>query len=181
LAEIGHRIQSRREAIVEEFNPSYEPLFARLSGSPGATKIDYRPSWKRNVGVPEIMEHLGRTRSRDLRFETTTSGPHRDRFVVTQDGNEFALLASTGQVRLASLVLRVAQADFVAAKTGRRPILLLDDVLLELDSSRRDRFLEALPPYDQAFFTFLPDEQFLAYRGSNTRIFRVAGGELVRS
>ena len=181
LAEIGHRIQSRREAIIEEFNPSYEPLFTRISGSPGTTKITYQPSWKRGIGVAEIKEHLARTRSRDLGFETTTSGPHRDRFVVTRDGNEFALLASTGQIRLASLVLRVAQANFVAAKTGRRPILLLDDVLLELDSSKRDRFLEALPPYDQAFFTFLPDEQFLGYRGANTRIYRVARGELIRS
>jgi DNA replication and repair protein RecF len=101
--------------------------------------------------------------------------------VVIQDGKEFALLASTGQIRLASLLLRVAQASFVAAKTRRKPILLLDDVLLELDSGKRDRFLEALPEYDQAFFTFLPDEQFLAYRGSSTRIYRVAGGELARS
>ena len=88
---------------------------------------------------------------------------------------------ATGQIRLASLVLRVAQANFVAAKTGRRPILLLDDVLLELDTGRRGRFLEALPDYEQAFFTFLPDEQYLAYRTDQTRIYRVAGGALERA
>ena len=46
-------------------------------------------------------------------------------------------------------------------------------MLLELDSGKRDRFLEALPDYDQAFFTFLPDEQFLGYRTDDTRIYRV--------
>lgn len=182
LAEIGQRIQSRREAIVEEFNRTFSPLYSRVSGSSGAgTAITYRPSWRRGSQVADITHHLSRSRSRDLAFEATTSGPHRDRFVVTQQGKEFATQASTGQMRLASLVLRVAQAEFVAAKTGRRPILLLDDVLLELDSGKRERFLEALPDYDQAFFTFLPDEQFLAYRSPATRIYRVAGGELLRA
>lgn len=181
LAEIGQRIQSRREAIVEEFNRTFAPLFARVSGTSAPTTIAYRPSWTRGSAVPDIIRHLERTRGRDLSFEATGSGPHRDRFVVSQDGKEFALTASTGQIRLASLVLRVAQANFVAAKTRRRPILLLDDVLLELDSAKRERFLEALPAYDQAFFTFLPDEQFLAYRSPRTRIYRVAGGTLESS
>jgi DNA replication and repair protein RecF len=180
LAEIGQRIQSRREAVVVEFNLTFGPLYSRVSGHAFSTAISYRPSWKAGSGAEEIVGQLGRTRSRDLSFETTTTGPHRDRFVVTQEGRPFAPLASTGQVRLASLVLRVAQANFVAAKSGRRPILLLDDVLLELDARRRDRFLAALPAYDQAFFTFLPDEQFLAYRSPDTRIYRVADGELTR-
>jgi DNA replication and repair protein RecF len=181
LAETGHRIQSRREAIVEEFNRTFGPLYARVSGHSAATAISYRPSWKPGSDVAAILGQLARTLQRDRSFETTTTGPHRDRFVVTQDGRQFAPLASTGQVRLASLVLRVAQANFVAGKTGRRPILLLDDVLLELDAGRRDRFLGALPAYDQAFFTFLPDEQFLAYRSPDTRMYRVTAGELVRS
>ncbi|MBN1836865.1 MAG: DNA replication/repair protein RecF [Spirochaetales bacterium] len=179
LGEIGHRIQSRREGIVEEFNRTFSPLFATVSAWPGTTAIAYRPSWRAGSGVEEIAAQLARRRPRDLAFETTTTGPHRDRFVVTQDGKEFAAQASTGQIRLASLILRVAQANFVAGKTGRSPILLLDDVLLELDSGRRDRFLEALPSYDQAFFTFLPDEQFVAYRNAETRIYRVAAGELL--
>ena len=181
LADIGQRIQSRREAIVEEFNRTFSPLYSAVSGAAAETAISYRPSWKRGSAVPDVIRELARTRARDLAFETTTSGPHRDRFVVHQAGKEFAAQASTGQIRLASLVLRVAQANFVAAKTGRRPTLLLDDVLLELDTGRRGRFLEALPDYEQAFFTFLPDEQYLSYRSAQTRIYRVAAGVLERA
>jgi len=100
--------------------------------------------------------------------------------VLMQAGREFAPLASTGQVRLCSLILRVAQAGFYQAKTGRKPLLLLDDVLLELDAARRERFLHALPSYEQALFTFLPDEQFLNHRKPSTRVYRVQAGGLNR-
>ncbi len=98
----------------------------------------------------------------------TCTGPHRDDFRFVSSGLDFARLASTGQVRLLALSLRVAQAAYVQAKSGRKPVLLLDDVLLELDGGHRDRFLAALPDYEQAFFTFLPDERFEAYRRPST-------------
>ncbi|MFW6312742.1 MAG: DNA replication/repair protein RecF, partial [Spirochaetota bacterium] len=62
---------------------------------------------------------------------------------------------------------------------GRLPVLLLDDVLLELDPARRGRFVEALPDYEQAFFTFLPDEQYARFRQDTTKIYRVQSGEIV--
>ena len=75
-----------------------------------------------------------------------------------------------------SLVLRVSQAQFYAAETGRLPVLLLDDVLLELDARRRRKFLSLLPGYEQAFFTFLPDEQFDSCRSADTLIYHVESG-----
>jgi DNA replication and repair protein RecF len=47
-------------------------------------------------------------------------------------------------------------------KTGKNPILLIDDVLLELDVMKRGLFLEQLGGYSQAFFTFLPKETYFS-------------------
>ena len=130
--------------------------------------------------VEEVVELMHRREKRDLSLETTTSGPHRDRFVLMHPGGEFAHVASTGQIRLCSLILRVAQANFYSGKTGKQPVLLLDDVLLELDSSKRERFIRELPSFEQAFFTFLPDEPFRRYSGVDTLIYRVVDGEFER-
>jgi DNA replication and repair protein RecF len=70
----------------------------------------------------------------------------------------------------------VAQAQFFAGQTSRKAVLLLDDVLLELDPLRRARFLEVLPAYEQAFFTFLPDEHFTRFRKAGTLLYRVSNG-----
>jgi DNA replication and repair protein RecF len=177
LIELGLRIQERRTAIVDEFNRTLIPLFRRVSGLEEEVRIRYRPSWQATTPA-EVMEQLESNQERDLALASTTSGPHRDRFHLLQGDREFAHQASTGQVRLGSLLLRVAQARFFQSKTGRRPVLLMDDVLLELDSIRRERFLAEIPVYEQVFFTFLPDEQFLGLRRAETMIFRVERGRL---
>jgi DNA replication and repair protein RecF len=179
LAELGLRIRERRAQVAEEFNRTLTPLFGRVSGFPEEVRIQYRPCWQGST-VAEVERELERSLALDLRLAATTTGPHRDRFLLLQGSREFAHQASTGQVRLGSLLLRVAQTRFYQAKTGRRAVLLLDDVLLELDSSRRERFLGEIPEYDQAFYTFLPDEQFLGLRRPRTQVYRVEAGELRR-
>ena len=94
------------------------------------------------------------------------------------DGLSFRRYASTGQKRLASLALRAAQAARVAERSRPAPLLLLDDVLLELDARKRERFLAALPTADQRFFTFLPDEPFDRYETGPTLRITVRDGSL---
>jgi DNA replication and repair protein RecF len=177
LAAEGVRLQAAREALVGEFNLAFAELFGRVSGRPVSLSVRYRPSWPAGAAA-DIERHLAARRERDFAFGMTTSGPHRDRFEFVSDGRDFAASASTGQVRLVSLILRVAQALFVLEKTGAKPVLLLDDVLLELDPARRRRFLAELPPYEQAFFTFLPDEQYRGYARSSTRLYSVQDGTM---
>jgi DNA replication and repair protein RecF len=54
----------------------------------------------------------------------------------------------------------------------------LDDVLLEMDGEKRRRFLSVLPEYDQAFYTFLPDEPYERYRKKDTLVYKVKEGEV---
>jgi DNA replication and repair protein RecF len=63
--------------------------------------------------------------------------------------------------------------------TKKEPILLLDDVLLELDGEKRKKFLQFLPPYRQAFYTFLPEEPFEQYRKNDTIVYHVFEGRLI--
>jgi DNA replication and repair protein RecF len=177
LAAAGIEIQRRRAAVVREFNRVVAPIFAEVSTISEPLSIEYRPSWPQgggasaadpgeardssSPGLDRICEYLAEKREQDLLYGTTSSGPHRDRFVFRLAGGDFARIASTGQLRLMSLILRIGQCRYFSQKTGRRPILLLDDVLLELDGERRRRFLAQLPEYEQAFFTFLPDEKYL--------------------
>jgi DNA replication and repair protein RecF len=179
LAAAGLHIQARRESVVRDFNNTFSPLFRSISGSEAEIHIVYRPSWPRGSSREDITALLKENRGRDIRLETTSSGPHRDRFEIIWQGKHFTSFASTGQVRLGSLVLKVAQASFFLQKSGRKPVILLDDVLLELDSRRREKFLQALPPYEQALFAFLPDEQFLRYVQDSTLMYTVREGSLM--
>ena len=160
LASHGLNIQNARIKAVYEFNQIFPALYKEVSESPYDLTISYIPSWNSCTTESEILELLKNTRERDFILQTTSSGIQRDRFIVTYDDKPFMQIGSTGQVRLASLLFRVAQMNFYTRKTKRNPLILVDDVLLELDFEKRARFLEVLKGYDQAFFTFLPEEKY---------------------
>ncbi|MFP4484528.1 MAG: DNA replication/repair protein RecF [Spirochaetaceae bacterium] len=174
----------------------YRPSWRRPTGAPGGKSggrsgagafddpgvAGNHVDWTAAGNTPTaeaVHNELERRREHDQYMRTTTSGPHRDRFLFLWGGEDFTRIASTGQVRLASLLLRVAQAQFFSVQTDRKAVLLLDDVLLELDPTRRARFLDVLPAYEQAFFTFLPDEHFTRFRKADTLLYRVENGSVM--
>jgi DNA replication and repair protein RecF len=174
----GLEIQKRRFVTVDEFNETFTKLFAFVSALEDPVTIRYSPSWKDCETIDRALEILESKRDRDRVMQTSTSGPHLDRFTFRYRDKDFARTASTGQLRLLSLVLRVAQAVHFTLKSTKLPILLLDDVLLELDPEKRRRFIEVLPEYDQAYFTFLPDERYDRYRREHTMLYTVSAGNL---
>ncbi len=175
--QVGCEIQRLRAETVRVFNATFSRIHRDVSGIQEELSIQYRPSWREWSDPGEAFGLVRERRPRDVGYGTSTSGPHRDRFVFRLGTRDFTEVASTGQLRLVSLVLRVAQAVYFAEGTGKRPVLLIDDVLLELDAEKRQRFLAALPDYEQAFFTFLPDEPYRRYLGPNTRVYFVEEGE----
>jgi DNA replication and repair protein RecF len=177
LALYGARLMEKRETAARLFSGLFGPLYHDVSGIEHIGLL-YLPSWKKDDPA-DITALLREKRALDLAAGLSLSGPHRDRYLFTQGTGEFAEKASTGQRRLLALLLRAAQARRFSDMAGKKPVLLLDDVLLEMDGEKRKRFLAALPEYDQAFFTFLPEEPFERYRKSDTLVYRVENGKLL--
>ncbi|MDR1626698.1 MAG: DNA replication and repair protein RecF [Spirochaetia bacterium] len=175
LVKTGLEISLMRRELTKEFSVFFACLFKEISGTRAEVEIGYSPSWQ-GEDRETALGFLRSKREADSFFSTTTTGPHRDRFRFYFGGRDFCAAASTGQIRLASLILKTAQATFFLSRSGRKPILLLDDVLLEMDPDRRRRFISLFPPYEQAFFTFLPDERFSAYQKRDTLVYQVCEG-----
>ena len=180
LAAAGLELQKSRLSTIDDFNKTFSPIFRDISGLDEDLFIEYLPSWKNCTGIEEATARLESKTDTDFVLGTTTTGPHRDNFKYNHLSRDFAKIASTGQIRLISLILRVAQSIFSFEKTKQKPLLLLDDVLLELDTKRRIKFLEFLPEYEQIFFTFLPGEHYNDYKRDDTAILNVKDGVISR-
>ena len=74
----------------------------------------------------------------------TSFGPHREDLRLTLDGREMKLYASQGQIRTAALAMKLAQLALIEEVGGEKPVLLLDDVMSELDMTRRTRLLSEI-------------------------------------
>jgi DNA replication and repair protein RecF len=189
LAMYGLKLMEKREKAVQDFSDVFGILYEEVSGISGIN-VRYIQSWK-SLKEEDIINHLQQRRACDMASGTSSTGPHRDRYqfahnLLSAGGmadvsvQDFTAKASTGQKRLLALLLRAAQARRFSQVTGLNPILLLDDVLLEMDGEKRRRFLSVLPQYDQAFYTFLPDEPYQRYQKDDTLVYTVKGGRIIK-
>ena len=108
----------------------------------------------RYLGPPEnLAQAVQNSLAEDLRRGTTSIGPHRDDLLVLLDGQDARSFASQGQQRTAVVSLKLAEAALIEARTGERPVLLLDDVLSELDGERRAALLNEVAGGGQVIIT----------------------------
>lgn len=176
LALFGIEIMKSRAEAVYGFNRIFPDLYRKISGRDDEITVRYQPSWGSMDEAEDIERYLKENIDRDMVLSTTTSGPHRDRFTVMCGSSPFAAIGSTGQIRLASILFRIAEAVYFTDKTGIKPMLLIDDVLLELDSAKRGMVLSSLPGYSQSFYTFLPRESYFSDRKERVLSYRVEEG-----
>lgn len=125
----------------EELQLTYVPSFsADQDSGPEAITAAY-------------LAQLRESRRQEIAAGMTLRGPHRDdvKFTIGEYGlQEFG---SRGQQRTASLALKLAEVELMTAQTGEHPILLLDDVMSELDESRRRYLARLLENAPQAIIT----------------------------
>ena len=131
LAETGSRIIRRRRQFVEELSGIARKIHAQLSGEREELLVTYEP----NVKEEQFEEELLRVRERDCRQCMTSVGPHRDDLLISIDGIDIRKFGSQGQQRTSALSLKLSEIELVKKAIHETPVLLLDDVLSELDSS----------------------------------------------
>jgi DNA replication and repair protein RecF len=107
----------------------------------------------RYEGEPPTQEALDGTLERDIERGITSLGPHLDDVVLLAGGRDLRSFGSQGEQRLALLALLLAEAETIADRTGVPPLLLLDDVLSELDPSRRRILAARVRDVGQALVT----------------------------
>ena len=91
-----------------------------------------------------LMEALKEARRNDVYAGFTSVGPHRDDYKIIINGRDARAFASQGQQRTAALSLKLAEIEVMRDETREAPILLLDDVMSELDVSRRRMLLSRI-------------------------------------
>jgi DNA replication and repair protein RecF len=133
------------------------------------------PLGGRDALLEELYEHQETHRQAELASRSCLTGSHRDDLEVFINGSAAKTYASQGQTRTAALSLKLAEREIFLAETGEYPVLLLDDVLSELDSSRQ-RFILNRIEGGQTLITCCEDEGILSRTGG--RVITVDRGQL---
>jgi DNA replication and repair protein RecF len=148
VATLGASLQEARLRSIEMLSPRFAEVGAAL-GLPDC-QLDY-------AAEPLTVELLDGRLARDLERGTTGAGPHLDEIVALARGRELRSFGSQGEQRTAVLALLLAEAELLTERDTGPPLLLLDDVLSELDMSRREALVERLKGLGQTIITATSD------------------------
>lgn len=179
LARVGAVICENRREAVGRLDELARAAHLSLTGGREALRLRYVSQVADAPDAYEaLLARLSRARSEDLRRMTTTVGIHRDDIAITIDGKEARTFASQGQQRSAVLSLKLAQLELAGAESGEAPILMLDDVMSELDPSRRRQLIERIDRV-QTFVTCTDLSDLAGARQG--AVYRVENGVLTRT
>ena len=173
LVAYGCKIIERRKLFIKQLNDMIYEIHKRLSGGKEELVIKYEP----DTYVEDFENKLFINMDRDMKLKMTSVGPHRDDFAFMINGVDARKYGSQGQQRTAALSLKMAEIELVKKITNDTPVLLLDDVLSELDSSRQQLLLSVMGDI-QTIITCTGLEEFVNNRFEINRVYKVTEGRV---
>ena len=153
-ARIHRDLTHGAEVLRIHYHPSYDPLPL----PDGQIVMPIKTTVQRDGFTEDEIRQgfsaaLKADRLEAIRRGVTVLGPHRDELRFLSNGIDLSDFGSRGQVRTTLLALKLAEIEWMKARTGHWPVLLLDEVLAELDTSRRLDLLAYLDKIEQAILT----------------------------
>jgi len=158
LATYGAQITQARKDLLSALLPFVVSSYAELVPDGEPLHLAYRSSVGDVTGqsteqIREAMLQLLAARRREeLDRGITLVGPHRDEVEVTLGDLPVKGYASHGESWSAALALRLASYDLLTAEVSA-PVLILDDVFAELDTSRREHLAQRVKHAPQVIVT----------------------------
>ena len=175
LIAYGESVMKDRAKFVGQLNSVIQGLHETLTGGKETIEIVYEP----DAAPGRFEDELHGSRERDLKQHSTCKGPHRDDICFLVNGIDIRKYGSQGQQRTAALSLKLSEIELVRRLIHDTPILLLDDVLSELDSSRQTQLLATIKD-TQTFITCTGLDEFVNCRFPIDSLFEVSAGTAVR-
>lgn len=173
LAEYGKKIIERRDEFIKSINEIIHPIHKKLTENKENINVVYQKNCDEDVLYEKILE----SREKDIKYKTTSVGPHRDDILFFNDDVNIRTYGSQGQKRTVALSLKLAEIELVKNLIHDTPVLLLDDVLSELDSDRQNHLLKSLNNI-QTIITCTGLDEFVENRFEINKIYQVKNGKI---
>lgn len=158
----GAQLVFYRMGLIKKLLPYLENFYSEISDGNEKISVQYFPSWSMDDELLAITRDEARGFLQaafeknfiaEINQKRSFIGPHRDRIVINLDNTDSKIFASQGQQRSIVLALKLSEVSLIESLLDKRPILLLDDVMSELDKNRRTKLDEYIKDKTQVFIT----------------------------
>lgn len=152
LSKYGCELRAKRLAFVEGINGDFTGRYRSIAENDDRVELLYgwssdtlgsgRTTMMKGDGInpnheSQYLSILERDFERDSLLGHTSYGAHRDNYSFRFNGVEAEGSASRGETRSMVVAMKFIEAEMIFKQTGRKPVVLLDDVFSELDAKRQ--------------------------------------------
>lgn len=136
-------------------------IYQEITSRQGSLKIRYALSFPLDSGKinldalkEALKKQIQEKKELEAKRKTSMVGPHLDDLNIYHDGRIARYFASQGQQRNLVVALKLAELHTFRKISGFNPVFLLDEVLSELDTGKRQLLLDYLQEAEfQSFLT----------------------------
>ena len=201
LVQTGAVIIAGRQRFLRELEADAQKAHHDLTGRAETLTLDYQPSFTPTAGgdgqlsfsmigldlhrelsaeqiAPQFAEQLESERDECIKRGVTLSGPHRDELRLNINDRDTGLYGSRGQARTAVMAIKLAELHWMKERIGEWPLLLLDEVIAELDATRRAYLLERLDGATQTLMTTTELDIFTKAFLERTSVLHISDGQI---
>ena len=132
LSSDAQKIYDKRREFLNEFIPIFKSRYKELSNDKENVEIKHSSDISPDQNLYKLLKN---SLEKDLRFQYTTKGIHKDDLNLSLDNFPIKKYGSQGQQKTVLIAMKLAQFDYLS-KLDSKPILLLDDIFDKLDDSR---------------------------------------------
>jgi DNA replication and repair protein RecF len=180
----GVSVMTARHTFLGEIGSEAAAHYQKISGG-HPFSVKYKPSVGEveDLSNPQDLERvfrekLNKLQEREKVLQTSLVGPHRDEVELFIGDFPARTHASQGELRTASIALKLAVFDYLKKVKEIIPILLLDEIFAELDSGRKEMLVEHFGQFGQLFLTTASSVPGSLREGAAE--FRIEKGTVIR-
>jgi DNA replication and repair protein RecF len=193
LVEWGTPLLVERQAVLGRLQELAARIYSEMAPEGGSIELRLRstvlpPEFEVTDGELDESIERGRdlfrialedARTEEARFGHSRVGPHRDRLEILLRDRSLRRYGSQGEMRTASIALKLAQGELLLERTQTRPAIVLDDIFSELDRGRTDALQAWLHQEHQLFIATARVDDVVGMRDwPDLRVWQVEGGRL---
>lgn len=175
LVKYGIEVIKKRNEIIDLLKNIIYDKHYFISGN----KEEIKTSYEKNVLEDEFLTKIKNNREEDLRFTTTSVGPHRDDIKFEINNIDIRKFGSQGQQRTTALSIKLAELELIKNIKHDNPILLLDDVFSELDENRQSYLIENIKNI-QTIITTTGISKTLLQKLNPKTLYNIKNGQIIK-
>lgn len=138
LDSFGKYIFEKRKEFIDQFVPIFNAHHQVITGSEETVQLVYESHLFENDLLTLLKENINKDRA----LNYTSVGIHKDDLSFEIDHFPIKKFGSQGQQKSFLIALKLAQFEFLKNQSGRKPILLFDDIFDKLDENRVAKIVE---------------------------------------